>query len=483
MAADMMDSTSRSHRVATPVESKRIATEKAQRKRRRFWILFAFAVLVVLPAVTYFGLIAYINFGFVNSSVAAQISALFGAPAHVGEIKTQWLKNLRIDEIKVDPAGKGQPLTVGSVRADWDLGPLMTTGRIRSVRVEKPNLDLKRLDDGRWNFTYKPPEKPETEGEIEQLQIDGGEFNLEWAAGRNFKLNGIRGTLTDTGPLAPRFFSLQGVLPSLETLNANGALGPGQAFNVNISGGLQPERDLATALGADSGLSGRIAYNFSIKHDAPAAGSSAVGPNRLDGRVDLENFEWKLSPSLKLVAAEKSLQFKASTEPGNLLTFNDFKLLAEGIGSLSVNGNVDLGADPCINLNHAAARLDVSEAMTLLKPDISGGQLSLQGSVNLSNGTFRLPLATHVELKAQGEISSSNARLIVPGLGDLPPFNAQVTLNWPAIQDATFDFKLLLTLSLDVKDLAPRKGNKWVEMARGASIHALTLDLGKLFEM
>ena len=93
----MMDSTSRSHRVATPVESKRIATEKAQRKRRRFWILFAFAVLVVLPAAAYFGLIAYINFGFVNSNVASQISALFGTPAHVGEIKTQWLKNLRID--------------------------------------------------------------------------------------------------------------------------------------------------------------------------------------------------------------------------------------------------------------------------------------------------------------------------------------------------------------------------------------------------
>ncbi|MCY3024285.1 MAG: hypothetical protein NTW87_35355, partial [Planctomycetota bacterium] len=228
-----------------------------QRRRRgvSFWVAVVCIVILAIPLILFFGTLAYVSWGGLNGSIVANVSRLFDAPARIGTVRTDWLKNLQVNNVTVLGPDKSTALTVGDLILDWDVGAFLREGRIRSATIERPQINLRRDEQGRWNLRLKPSAGKETYL-VEQFIMREGDLAVEWnvprpgpsaaqrgAAGlaRSLRLQALSGTYADQGARAPSPFTLYGVFDSLETVSVAGSIGPDRSWDGRVFGGVKLE--------------------------------------------------------------------------------------------------------------------------------------------------------------------------------------------------------------------------------------------------
>ena len=477
--------------MSTAVSSPKSSAHPAVPQRRRgarFWLTVAAIVLVVLPLVGYLVAVAYVRFGGLNASATNELSDLFGAKAKVGSVTTRWLDNLQLDKVQIEPAQSGKPLTVESARLEWDAGPMLSSSRIRSLALDGPKLDLKRFDDGRWNFTLKPATSTEGGGAIEQILIKDGELSLDMFNGFPLHVSKINGAITDTGDPAPRSLSVRGELPSTEIVSIAGSLGPGPQLNMNIFGGLNIERDFAPR----PPLTGRLHYDVSLRRE-PHAGKSETdvsprAPLRLDGRIDLEGVRYE-TPALSIASGFRAAHVRTnfvSDDKAAHTELQNSSLSLEGLGAMTAASiRVD---DKNILIEKGTAKFDIPALFGLLSGDSQIKTVNVTGAIEGENLTATIPRDSNGQLQIAGGASLANARVALEGLGELPPVNAHANLSWPAVLDTEFALGTVGQTQLHVQKLAAiASANSFQSLATllasNVNIQQLNIDLGQVMQL
>ena len=434
--------------------------------RRRgvlFWLFLSFLTALAAPVLVYLTVLAYVACGFLKPRAAQTISLLFDAPASIASVRTEWLRNLRIAKVAVRAADKTTPLTVDNITLDWDLGPFLSDGRIRTATIERPEISLRRNAEGQWNIH---PNLAAVGGRyrLEQVIMREGDLSIEWPApsAARLRLQALSGTYTDQGPLTPKAFSLYGVWDSLESISVTGSFGPGQSWNSRAAGGLYLERDLAGVLGpAAERAKGHVRYDISGWGEVPAkAGASPPTSSRVGegagelaqpagelaqpagggpalafgGQFIIENLHCALSGGCALDIPNRTLDVGGTTwlnqEPGKLATFDKLQLRMDGIGTLSGQGALLTLPGVHLDLQKVRGRIDVEAANELFLPRLWGDGLNLTGSVAVSGLAATLPLAGDAPPAAlQAEFETHGLRAAFPGMGQLPPWDVKGRLE------------------------------------------------------
>src|SRR5258708_833591 len=109
------------------------------RKKRslKFLLKLALGVIVGLPLLAYLSAWAYINFGFLNSTIETRIGKKFGTAAHVASMKSGVLGGMDIGELSVEARDMGAPFTIASAAVEWDLKSLLVDDRLRAITLDQ----------------------------------------------------------------------------------------------------------------------------------------------------------------------------------------------------------------------------------------------------------------------------------------------------------------------------------------------------------
>ncbi|MGD0089436.1 MAG: hypothetical protein ABSE73_05900 [Planctomycetota bacterium] len=417
-------------------------------RRRRgplFWLFLAFLVVLLAPVVLYLGVLVYVACGFMNGKAAARISSVFEAPAEIASVRTQWLRNLKLDKIAVRAPDNSTPVTVDAVTLDWDIGPFLTEGRIRTMAIERPQIALRRNAQGQWNI--HPNLASAGAYRLEEIIMREGDLAIEWpapgsgAAAAAFparlRLQALSGTLADHGPLAPKTFSLYGVFDSLENVSVTGSYGPGAAWTARISGGLNLGRDLAGMLYPSpqdvpehgESVNGHVRYDISAGDESPAAALD------FSGQFILENLHWPLASGCALDVPRRTVDLSGTarldTGPEQPAAFDKLQLRVDGVGTLHGQGAWLSQPAARFTLQNVAGKMDGKALNELFQPRLWGDALTLKGSVELSDLSAALPSAPGnpapdaPTAEARGAIALENADLTIA----LPRLFQEAVLN------------------------------------------------------
>ncbi len=454
----------------------------AVRRRRgaKFWLIVSALVLLILPLVVFVALVFYVRMGMLNATVANELSSLFGIHAQVGSVSTNWLENLNIEKIQVDAANSGKPLTVDGVHVDWDFGPLLYSGRIRALRIDKPALDLKRASDGRWNFTVKTSESNEPSTQIEQIVLQNGDFAIGSDTQQFIHLKDAYASFTNTGRPAPRSFTLRGTLDSGEPLAATGSLGPGENLAANVNGGALLEKDFP----ALTGVTGKLNYELSIRRDAVADAKTPL-PLKLSGRFELEKIQSTLAPGLDMTLANRNLQLQtllSMSAVGATTVLTESKVTLDQVGSIAAE---KISTSPSVTtIENASANLDLAGLKALVKLPASVDGFDVLGTLRASNVSATLPRTG--EIHAGGDLATSDVRVSVPGIGELPPVGIQARLDWPALTKAKVNVGSVLSALFQIHDLRPDPWGQneapWASLSADTTVQELDVDIGQFMQ-
>ena len=472
---------------AAPDDTK-VAAARRPRRGLRFWLWIAAAVVVLAPLLFYVGTVCYIRLGLMNGSISAQIADLFGIHTQVGSVTTHWLENLQIRDIEVDAAAPGKPLKVDAVHLDWDLGPLLASGRVRSVRIEHPTLDLKRAANGEWNFSLKTPKNTEASGEIEQIVINHGDLTLGSDTAQLTHIKDLNATYANTGRLVPRTFTLRGTLDSAEQFSASGAFGPGMNLVANLDGGTVLETDWPS-LHSHGGTAGRLHYELGLRRGPAAENEKTPGPLNVSGHIDIATLRQTLAPGHELEITDKRVHVQSaiqfdSDDAGTTL-FHDAKLSFDGVGSLSAAKLACGGRDGAWSVQNGALQLDVAALNALFKPPFLDEHVTVEGVLRATGVDFSSAQkdgAFHLA----GDVATAGARFALPGIGELPPCSAQGHLDWPALTQVKLAFGSVFNAALELRDLRPDPWGQneaaWAGILAQSTVSELNLDVGQFMQ-
>ena len=444
----------------------------------------------VLPPLVFLALWVYIAFGFLNGSVARDVSLVFNAPAKVGAVNTRWLKNLNVENISVAAPDNSTPLAIGAIGLDWDMGALLFHNRIRSAAIERPQLNLVRDTQGRWNLNLAPQNKEPVEYRVEQFLIHDGSVAVEWEPERKIHLQALSGSFTGNGPRAASPFNLRAELDSREPVAISGNIGPGESWNGRIIGAALLERDLVAVLGSNLGLKGNVKCDLSAANEMlprpRGEGLTAKSSGRIafSGHLGLSDFKWILNATpgfewfLKVPANTLELQGSAGADPINLFTLSEFKYNAQGVGNLDGVCTLPLQPGVYFSVERGEGTLDMEGVDGIFQPRLLGPHLSLQGGLRFSNLVLSIPIGQNSPpFKIGAELAADDAHFSIPGFGALPACNAQGSLNWPALKVASFTVSDIAQAAFDLQDVYPPGAHFWSDFARGLSLHNLHVDL------
>ena len=242
-----------------------------KRKRSvRFWIGLAAAILFGLPLLLYAIALAYVNFGFLNSTVTDRISKKLGVPAHIGSIRSNVFQSLSLNDIAIDTEGGGDALAIGATHLDFNLVDLLRNGHLRGLSVERPVIALRHDPITGWNRAFKFSPQSGESVRIDSVDIRDGTLAVLWSPRSQLKLTHIDaafGSQVNSGS-AP--FKLHASLESGETIALETHSNTDGAFNGTLAAGFNFDRDLAALLGGDSNLKGLARIDMSASRTAQA---------------------------------------------------------------------------------------------------------------------------------------------------------------------------------------------------------------------
>ena len=458
-----------------------------------------------VPVLLYLGAVAYVSWGFMNSAIIQKVSTVFGAPARVGAVRTDWLRNLKVENVAVEGPDKSTPVTADAVTLDWDLGPFLHERRIRSAMIQHPQIALRRSRAGAWNIHVKLPE--ESAYRIEQYIMREGNLSVEWpesgAAGlARVRLQALSGTYTSQGLLLPKPFSLYGVFDSLESISVNGSLGPGPNWVAAAHGGIKLEQDLAGVLeppagatpAAEKSIRGQVRYDISARNE-PAGDRAELAQARarraletaFSGQFILDNFNWPLTERLALSTPKKTLDMYGTASldagPDALATFSKLQLRVDGVGALSGAGRLPVEPELHATLSDVQGTIDAEPLNQIFYPNLWSEALSLKGSVKLSGLTARLPLSVGAPPFAlTTQFSAAGARIAFKDLGELPLCDIAGTLEWPALRNVSLSVGDVGTAVFSLNDVCPAGDSFWLALAGGATVHRMRVNIGRFWE-
>jgi len=422
-------------------ENKDPALPPAKPARRRgvfFWLFWAFLALLAAPVLVYLGVLAYVACGFLDRRAAQTFSVFFEAPARIASVRTEWLRNLKIEKVAIAGSDSTTPVTVDNITLDWDFGPFLADKRVRTVTIERPKIALRRSAQGQWNI--HPNLAAKSAYRLEQIIMREGDLSIEVgqasslsdrqdAGPARLHLQALSGTYSNQGPLTPKAFSLYGVLDSLESISVTGSLGPGPAWNSRVFGGIKLGRDLAGVL--HPGVRGHVRYDISGWNEAPANAAQGSGVG-FSSQFIIQNLHWPLSAARALDSPSRTVDLSghAWLNPwtGSLATFDKLQLRVDGVGTL----NGATAPLPCgvllsypgahLDLRDMQGRIDFEALNELFQPRLWDDSLTLKGFVSFSNLTAILPFAANAPpLDLRAEFATQGLRAALRGLGELPP--------------------------------------------------------------
>src|SRR5205823_5007789 len=117
-------------------------------------------------------------------------------------------------------------LTVDSTSVDWEPGTLLGSGRVRSITIERPRVELRFDPITGWNYKMDFAREKTPGVQIDEFAIKDGSFSAEWMGGGKFRVASLNGVYADLSGRGPNTFSLRGLLDSQEPLVAEGSSGP-----------------------------------------------------------------------------------------------------------------------------------------------------------------------------------------------------------------------------------------------------------------
>ncbi len=482
----MTDADTPSTSDSQPPAAQSVASKPKPRKRRaRFWIILCIAIFVLVPALLLGGAWGYINFGFLGRSLERRISQKLGSSAHVGNVKSDAFEKLSIRDIAIQPSGQGDPLTVGATKLDFGLFELLTSGRLRSLTIERPRIDLRYDSKTGWNHTFKPNSDSRESVDIGRFEVQDGELSFAWSAGGRVKLTGVNGFITDAKGAGASPFSLRGVLDSNEPFTVDGHNGPGAAFMGELKGSAILERDVPAIAGFDPGVTGSLLYNLTLKRDDISPSEPNSKSVSLDSVLNLKNLVIPIPsmPGQPLVFEKDYVSVHADAmnwhESSQTYELRGVRLGAGKVAALSSDiyfSGASLGS---VLLADALGTVDLAALNNAFQPRLFGDALSAIGEVKLSVKSTSFSLdGEGPPPNFDGRVHAQNLRLSVAGFGELPPLDLDTAVQWPALKTCALklgDFASVAFGIDDVRNIADP--NIWGEKA---SITALRFDFGRL---
>jgi hypothetical protein len=465
---------------------------KPVRRRRKWpWLVAACVLFVVLPFLLYLSAVAYVSFGYMNASIEQRLGRVFSSGAKVGGVKTSWLQNLQIENISVDAIDNGKPFTISSVTLDWDLPQLMAGNRIRSATINDPYLALNQDSSGKWNFSLKPTSEGKGGFDIDALNLNGGDLSIQWFNAGRLKLHGLTGSLVSAADKPSREFEIKGTLESSENISLNGVLGPGAAYQVKLSGGINFDKDLAAMMGRKLSVTGRAGCEIAAYREAMVLDSTRGGPVAFDSKLNLRNFVWNFQPGvpngLTLNMPAQSIQLSGQLpvefDGSSVLAVDDLKIATDGIGTLSGSAKLPLQPGSSLTMKKVSGTIDFEALNDLFRPRLLEGDYELTGKVSVSGLDMTIPMDEKApKLKARGMIASNAAHLKIKGFGTLPACEIDGTFDWPSIKDGKLKFGDIAAIGFSLNTLNPSAENYWLGLSSGTTIHNISIDMGNILK-
>lgn len=430
----------------------------------KFWLTVALCVLVFTPLLAYAVAWGYVNLGYLKSTVESNLSKKFGTNAHVGEVRSGVFGGMELSGVSIDARDKSAPITLDSAKVEWDLKPLLSDGQLRSILLERPQIDLRYSPGTGWN--HSPNFSSSTTGiQIGRFEFRNGSFALGLPGG-NLKLENISGNFTNFEDRGASPFVLRGELNGHDALVIEGSGGPAPGeFSVHGRGSFILEQDAAPFA---PGLKGRANIELSARREMHGGGDLLA----LNADVSVKDFSWgHLNLPLEKFSVEANAKMTMSE-----IEFNNLKIGAEQHGTLVTHGVHQVGSRGYLRLDDTSWALDFEKLDYAFSPRLLDGIGGLRGIVTMSNASIMLPLAPNAPAFAlKGNLKSPRLIWTVPNFGDLPEAEVEAVIDWPALQRGTIKFGDIASTELQMADMSG-KG------PAGTNFKKLHFDLGRFYE-
>lgn len=425
----------------------------------KFWLFAALCTVLALPLLGYAIAWGYVNFGFLNKRIEAQLSRKFGTPAHVGALKSDVLQSASLNAISIEARDMGAPMTISSASAEWDFRALLFENRLRSIVVNGPSADFRYKPKVGWNYRLNltPDETPMQIGRIE---VKNGSLAFSMPDGNAIKLQNISGNFTDLEGRGPSPFALRGDLNSLEPLVIEGSAGPGsEDFSARVYGRLLLERDVQMFASGIPGLKGGVRFEISARRAHIPTGTSGREPYSLGATLNLNGVSCPLPtmPGSMFNLADDAIDIQAGArdpEKSPLIEFRGLRVASSRLGNFSANGSLQRGPGGSLRLVDAGGTFDLDAIDAAFTPRLTRGMASVRGHADLSDASLTLPLSEGAPpLALEGILTSRRLLLNVQGLGDLPPADVELRLAWPALKSGIVKLADIGMVDLQIDDL------------------------------
>lgn len=406
-------------------------TNPARRKRGPwFGVSVTLGVVVGVPLGLYLLLHILAHMGLAQTIVNVSLEDTFGSGAKVETVELGGLSSANGKEL-VLPSRDDQ--TKPAVEADkvdmeWDLWDLIAQQRIESMRVEKPRFELRRNEEGKWNFRLGKKGAPRVK--IEQMFFQDGTFVLKWSRDSGISIDKIEGVILHPGGPLARTVTLKGVLPSQNKLSASMRIGTNRSFAGSAEGSLDVKEDLGDALPAGWDLTGQLQFRF----DARRAGTAAEDAENADpgetsfySRVEWHDVRLPVCNGQALALTERDLGFQGRVkfptkepEPAPY-TLQELRLHMEDVFEARLPLGTITSDTGILSAQQGRLRLDLEGFRSLFTPRLLGTQLETSGEVCLNNIKVTAPLCEDLKsLQLKCDLEASKVGLGYPGLGALP---------------------------------------------------------------
>ncbi len=435
-----------------------------QKKKRglKFWLVAALCVVVFVPLLAVALAWGYVNLGYLKRNVETNLSKKFGTTARVGQVNSGVFGGMEMGDVSIEARDKSAPITLDSAKIEWDLKALLADGRLHSMSLERPRVDLRWTPASGWNHSLNFS----NEGagiRIGRSEFRNGSFALGLPGG-SLKLENVSGNFTDFEGRAASPFVLRGELNGHDALVLEGSGGPALGeFSVHGRGKLILEQDVAPFA---PGLRGKARVEISARRETGDA-------LELSAELGVENFSWG---HLNLPAEKFNVEGSAR-QNGTVMEFGNLKIGSEQHGTFATHGSYQ-AAGPYANLrlDETSWALDFEELDRAFSPRLLEGIGELRGRVSMSGASMFLPLGSKAPPFAlKGNLKSPRLIWSVLGFGDLPEAAAEAEVDWPALKRGTVKLGDFGSTEISIGDMS---GSGPV----GLSFKKLHFDLGRFFE-
>jgi len=455
-------------------------------RRVWFWGKIGMAVLVGLPLLFALLVFLYVKLGFLDSAVKSALKERFGPESRYSALDTS-LTTVQVDELELPGAdGQGPLLKVKKIKMKWDVWRLLNDNRLRSVRLESPEVFLRRGTDGEWNLKLKPT--PPSRYTIEQIFTEDGKFTLEWSSTRRFTLTDLDISQRAKEGETPGALVLKGQLPSEGQIQADFVIGPGTGFSGSVSGHVDFEKDLS-ALEIE-GLKGRAGVDFKLRRaGATGAKFDTADLGSLRGVVQLESLHLPLPGGKALETDKLDLDCSADVRiptDGSPPKLEQFGISAKDLFSLELGLDKASPATGAFHIDKGTVSVKLENLNKLVQPPLLPPNATLQGDLICSE--ISLGLSPMGVFSGSGKFQLVGGHLTYTGLGELPAlsvsggfaFDGPLSLT---IQDFTLDVPTMLRFQGGL-NLQPRADEPlWFSVLYGLNPQLVDLNFERILSL